>query len=37
VNYIRKAKLSRQAQGLKIGGVVDEWVDKTAPGNGMEE
>jgi hypothetical protein len=33
----RKAKLHRQAQGLKDAGVTDDWVNKTAPGPGMEE
>jgi hypothetical protein len=33
----RKAKLSRQAQGLKAAGVVDEWIEKAAPGKSMEE
>jgi hypothetical protein len=33
----RKAKLSQQAQGLKAAGIVDEWIDKSAPGKSMEE
>jgi hypothetical protein len=33
----RKAKLHRQAQGLKDAGVTDDWVNKTAPDLTMEE
>jgi hypothetical protein len=33
----RKAKLHRQAQGLKDAGITDDWVNKTAPDLTMEE
>jgi hypothetical protein len=32
----RKAKLHRQAQGLKDAGITDDWVNKTAPDLTME-